>query len=153
MESITSLLQNPVFWFSSVIMALFMGVLSSYVRDWIDQGTINVSKYWKQKKKANSAQFDQKVEELKNNDDLFFVYLADLNFQKTRNTLYYNVTYISFFFAVHNFANDNLAMSVTFAITSFLIFAFPCQIISLKIRKMRKVVDKTLNSNTKHFRD
>jgi len=151
MDEISLLIKSPVFWFSTVIVAFIISLAASYARDWLDDIRSRLSKYWKLKRIQDQEEFNRKVEELKSNKQLFNIYLADINFQKTRNILYYVVSYTTFFFALHNFANDNFRVAIVYGLVGFFAFVFPCQSTTLKIEKMVKVVRAVSGVKDKHF--
>ncbi|MFO4639950.1 hypothetical protein V5G98_17005 [Vibrio cholerae] len=154
MSEIYELMQSSTFWFSTVVMAFLISLLASYARDWIDEFRAKISSKWRLKKEADTAAFEEQVNNLKSDNRLYNAFLAEVSFQKTRHILYYIISYAALFFALHNYSSGNENAAIVFAAVGLAMFVFPCQSIGIKISRAAKIINGVLGSNDKKlFKD
>lgn len=151
MQEIFDLAKAPAFWFSSVVVAFFMSLLSSYARDWIEGGKVKFSNKRAIKKALDDKMFQEELEQLKGDAVLMSIYQSDIVFQKTRNILYYIVFYLLTFFAFDNVANYSFAAAIPFGGIALFVFAVPIQLTGFKINKMSRLLNAAVGETNKHF--
>ena len=152
MEEVTQLAKSPTFWFSSVVIAFLMSLFASYVKDWLEVLKNKLSKKRRIRNEKNEQDFQQKLEELKQNPALLSIYLSDIVFQKVRNVLYYFIVYTTMFFALSNWVNGNKEAALSFAAISFLSLAIPVQLTASKINKMSRLVNEISGEGNERFK-
>lgn len=69
MQEISLALTSPLFWFSSLLVALLVNLLSAYAKPCLDRGFSLVSTSWRNRTKANAEKFRAALEYLLQNED------------------------------------------------------------------------------------